>query len=306
MSRRSLLFVCCALLGLAPGCAKHSAEMSSPPTADYDGGGYGGSGGDAATAAAPAPSGSVVYDFGDDDMPELVKKDGAVSPVMPTEANAAPARTAPVGKQEPRRELAPETGKLAEPGDDKTKPADPEPQKFARQIIYTAEMQLSVYKLDDAMQRAEELTLAVGGYVQNMSQGYYVLRIPAPALRGVMEDLAKLGVVEARTLQARDVSEEYVDLTTRIRVLRETQGQLLALLKQARNVEEALKVRASLDAITMELEQAMGRLRLLESLIGFSTLTVRMSQRGPQNAIPSSNDPFPWVDDLGVESTEWN
>ena len=56
----------------------------------------------------------------------------------------------------------------------------------------------------------------------------------------------------------------------------------------------------------MELEQAMGRLRLLESLIGFSTLTVRMSLRGPQNAVPSSNDPFPWVDVLGVEATEWN
>jgi hypothetical protein len=121
-----------------------------------------------------------------------------------------------------------------------------------------------------------------------------------------MDELGRLGVVEARSLQARDVSEEYVDLTTRIRVLRETQQQLLDLLRTARNVEEALKVRASLDAITMELEQAMGRLRLLESLIGFSTLTVRMSLRGPQNAVPSSNDPFPWVDNLGVEATEWN
>lgn len=309
MSRRSLLLVCCALLGLAPGCAKRSyAESSAPPSPDYDGG----SGGDTAMAgAAPAPSGGMaVYDFAEDEAPQLSKKDyREVDPdggVMPTGANAAPARPAPVARPEPKGELAPDKGKLAEPGDGKAKPADPEPQKFARQIIYTAEMQLSVYKLDDAMQRAEELTLAVGGYVQNMSQGYYVLRIPAPALRGVMEDLARLGVVEARMLQARDVSEEYVDLTTRIRVLRETQAQLLALLKQARNVEEALKVRASLDAITMELEQAMGRLRLLESLIGFSTLTVRMSQRGPQNAIPSSNDPFPWVDDLGVESTEWN
>jgi hypothetical protein len=121
-----------------------------------------------------------------------------------------------------------------------------------------------------------------------------------------MDELGKLGVVESRSLQAQDVTQEYVDLTTRIRVLRETQTQLIALLKQARNVEEALQVRRSLDAITMELEQAMGRLRMLENLIGFSTLTLRLSERGPQNAIPSSNDPFPWVDTLGVEATEWN
>jgi hypothetical protein len=229
--------------------------------------------------------------------------------MAPTSVQAAPARSAPTGGV-----AADTTGKLAEP-----KPVTPESREgkgttaqeddrkaYARQIIYTAEMQISVYKLDDAMQRAEELTLAAGGYVQNLSQGFYILRIPAPALRGVMDDLARLGVVEARTLQASDVTEQYVDLTTRIKVLRETQAQLLSLLKQARNVEEALKVRASVDAVTMELEQAMGRLRMLESLIGFSTLTVRMSQRGPQNTVPSSNDPFPWVDGLGVEATEWN
>lgn len=306
MSRSPLILACCALLGLAPGCAKRSYETAAmAPPADYGGSG----GGDAAPAPAEAPSGSSAYSFADDEMPTMEKdaRGGADAPVPvgPTAMNAAPAR-APASRPEPRPELAPDKPKPAEAGEGKEK-ADEDPKKqFARQIIYTAELQLSVYKLDDAMQKAEELTLAVGGYVQNMSQGYYVLRIPAPALRGVMEDLARLGVVEARTLQARDVSEEYVDLTTRIRVLRETQQQLIALLKQARNVEEALKVRASLDAITMELEQAMGRLRLLESLIGFSTLTVRMSQRGPQNAIPSSNDPFPWVDDLGVESTEWN
>ncbi len=294
MSRSSLL-LCCALLGLAPGCSKKASYESS--AAPESGGGSGGASYDAVAseARAPAPM-EASYDDA-----EYAKKDSADGDT-PVTVQAAPARPATP------------TGKIAEP---LPKPADakegqgaaekePDKKQYARQIIYTAEMQISVYKLDDAMARAEELTLAVGGYIQNLSQGYYVLRIPAPALRGVMDDLARLGVVEARTLQASDVTEQYVDLTTRIKVLRETQAQLLALLKQARNVEEALKVRQSVDAVTMELEQAMGRLRMLESLIGFSTLTVRMSQRGPQNTVPSSNDPFPWVDGLGVEATEWN
>ncbi|MBL8970884.1 MAG: DUF4349 domain-containing protein, partial [Myxococcales bacterium] len=242
-----------------------------------------------------------------DDAPSMAK-DESYNRSEPTSVTAAPARPSggPTGGTTPPTSIPEPKPRPSEARDGEAKPDDDPKKQFARQIIYTAELQLSVYKLEDAMQRAEQLTLSVGGYVQNMSQGYYVLRIPAPALRGVMDELAHLGVVEARTLQARDVSEEYVDLTTRIRVLRETQQQLLVLLKQARNVDEALKVRESVDRITMELEQAMGRLRLLESLIGFSTLTVRMSQRGPQNTIPSSNDPFPWVDGLGVEATEWN
>jgi hypothetical protein len=298
MSRMPKLLLYCALLGLAPGCAyaPKSMEAASAP-------------GDGATMdAAPAPmEPSADMGGGDFARGEASFKDSD-DEEAPTSVNAAPARppaTTPSGGLE---------GKLAEPrpkptetreGQGASESEDPKKQ-YARQIVYTAEMQISVYKLDDAMQRAEELTLAAGGYVQNLAQGYYVLRIPAAALRGVMDDLARLGVVEQRTLQARDVTEEYVDLTTRIRVLRETQAQLLTLLKQARNVDETLKVRESLDQITMQLEQAMGRLRMLETLIGFSTLTVRMSQRGPQNTIPSSNDPFPWVDGLGVEATEWN
>lgn len=288
MSRLSLL-LCCALLGLTPGCSKRASSESSAP--ESPGMARGASYNVAVSESAAPAAMEESYDDAD-----FAKKDsGSDAPVT---VQAAPARPAGTVEPTPKPADVKEGQGAAE--------KEPDKKQYARQIIYTAEMQLSVYKLDDAMLRAEELTLAVGGYIQNLSQGYYVLRIPAPALRGVMDDLARLGVVEARTLQASDVTEQYVDLTTRIKVLRETQAQLLALLKQARNVEEALKVRQSVDAVTMELEQAMGRLRMLESLIGFSTLTVRMSQRGPQNTVPSSNDPFPWVDGLGVEATEWN
>ncbi|WAS92669.1 DUF4349 domain-containing protein [Nannocystis punicea] len=289
------------------GCASSAREAAapSPPMEESWGGGGGAMAGGEMAPEMPSPM--VAGDgrraeYESDDFDQGASKAEAAPPA--TSLGAPP----PVKREssgptrpEPRPTNTP-TATSGE-GDDKGK----EPQKqFARQIIYTADMAISCFKLDDAMQRTEALTLESGGYVQTMSQGYLVLRIPAAQLRRVMEELGKLGVVESRNLQAQDVTQEYVDLTTRIRVLRETQSQLIALLKQARNVEEALEVRRSLDAITMELEQAMGRLRLLENQIGFSTLTVRLSERGPQNAVPSSNDPFPWVDTLGVEATEWN
>ena len=42
----------------------------------------------------------------------------------------------------------------------------------------------------------------------------------------------------------------------------------------------------------------------LQQLPG-TTLTVTLIERGPQDNIPTSNDPFRWVDSLGVEATEW-
>lgn len=180
--------------------------------------------------------------------------------------------------------------------------ADPHP---GRHIIYTATMQISVFNLEDAMARAEAMPGKYGGYVQNMSGAYFVMRIPSGKLRTAMDEIAGLGVVDNRTLDAQDVTEEFLDIETRIAVLEGTHKQMLELLTKARTVEEALHVRQALDQITMELEVLKGRLRRLESLTEFSTLTLNLLERGPHTGMPSSNDPFPWVDQLGVEATEW-
>lgn len=299
MQRLRLLFA--AALVLAAGCM-YAPKRSMSPESAAD---YGGSGGDAPAAAPAEPQGYPAYQDAYGAEEAMAEPAPAPAPGGSTTFGApAPARPAPSPTTTVRAE--PKDAKPGAGGDDKAEPGKDPQKQFARQIIYTAEMVISCFKLDVAMQRAEALTLEAGGYIQTMSQGYFVLRIPAAQLRRVMDELAKLGVVESRSLQAQDVTQEYVDLQTRIRVLRETQTQLIALLKQARNVEEALNVRRSLDAITMELEQALGRLRMLENQIGFSTLTLRLSERGPQNTVPSRNDPFPWVDNLGVEATEWN
>jgi hypothetical protein len=299
----------CLALAVAPGCMKKAGESAAPSYA----------GGDMAMEEASA--GSVLYDFDEDYAEADVVSDGAgemappPAPAMEPEPEMSRSASGVKAKKMDDRGIAPggskpspRGGKNTAGSDPKAEPADDSkpPEKATRQIIYTAEMRLSVFKVKEVMAEIEALTLEVDGYVQQMRDGYYVLRIPAANLRDVMDGVSGLGMVTQRSLQARDVTEEYVDLTTRIRVLRDTQNQLLELLKRAKTVEEALHVRQALDKVTMELEQALGRLRMLENLIGFSTLTVYVDERGPQNDIPSSNDPFPWVDSLGVEATEWN
>src|SRR5690606_7238528 len=161
-----------------------------------------------------------------------------------------------------------------------------------RQIIYVAGMQISVYNPESAMKLVEALPDRFGGWIHMRNQSQVVLRLPADRLKPAMAELATFGVVEARTLQAQDVTAEYVDLESRIKVLRETQTQLLDLLGKAKTVEEALHVRRALDQVTMELEVALGRMRQLSDLIAYSTLTVPLVDRGPQDHMPTSNDPF--------------
>jgi hypothetical protein len=175
----------------------------------------------------------------------------------------------------------------------------------ARQMIYTADLQVAVYELDAAIEFAESLPVRYGGWIESRYDYQITLRLPAERLFEAIEQLGALGLVLGKTLRADDVTDEFTDLESRILVLEQLVEQLELLLAKAKTVEEALKIRIELDRIRIELEAARVRMRQLSELIDFSTLTLYLSQRGAIDALPASNDPFPWVDDLGVETTEY-
>ncbi len=181
----------------------------------------------------------------------------------------------------------------------------PLPKEYARQVVYSGTMTVSVYELEQSKDSVETFVTEAGGYVQRMAEDSMVLRIPAAEFRTVADSIGKLGRLDEESYEALDVTEDYYDLETRIAVLEKTQTQLMALLGQARSVKDALEVRAALDEVTLELESALGRQRVLASQVRFSALSLTLGQRAPRSAKPPTNDPFPWVDDIGVEGTAW-
>lgn len=267
-----------------------------------DGGGYGyddygyGSGGEAEEQYRV--DGANVSESRGTARRELSRDQLDEAPAPPAPPSADPsAQTAPVPTpSEPRPDVT----------RDASVPVDvPKPIASKRQIIYTATMQVSVYDLAHSIEQAEALPDRLGGWLHQRIDNQLVLRIPAEHLREAMDIIAELGVVDYRLLEALDVTAEYTDLESRIRVMTEMQAQLARLLQQAKTVEQALEIRRALDEITMELELARARMRELSKSIAFSTLVVQFVARGPDVAIPSSNDPFPWVVELGVEATEY-
>jgi chemotaxis protein histidine kinase CheA len=296
------------LLALCLGCNKKASgtmAMSEAPYDEYDNaGGYGSGGGDG------------MYDFEDDSVEgEILSPEGASLSSRgrssrgamfdsreefksKDEAPPAPPKSSPDPSPEPN---------ASPPEPVVQDPPDNVPTKAAakRQVIYTANMQVSVYDVEHAMVLVEGLPDRYGGWLHQRSGDQIVLRIPAEHLKAAMDMIAELGVVDMRTLQAFDVTAEYTDLESRIRVLVEMQTQLELLLAKAKDVEQALEIRRALGQITMELELARARMRELSKSIAFSTLIVRIVARGPLVDLPSSNDPFPWVLELGVEATEY-
>jgi hypothetical protein len=75
---------------------------------------------------------------------------------------------------------------------------------------------------------------------------------------------------------ASDVTEDYSDLTARLRNLEATETQLLTFLTQARNVGEVLQVQDRLNNVRNEIERTKGRMNLLDKLSDLSTITVNL------------------------------
>ncbi len=171
-------------------------------------------------------------------------------------------------------------------------PADQ--QALARLVVKTADLSLQVEKVSDAEASVRALATRLGGYVvkvetsgtdENLTSRI-TFRVPAQrfedALSGA-EGLAKK--VLGRTVGGEDVTEEYVDLDSRVRNLEATRDRLLTFLDKATKVEDAIAVNNSLNDIQGQIEQAKGRIQYLKQSSALSTISVALSPVPPPTPI---------------------
>lgn len=303
----ALRLLVCTLPLLFAGCRKAGG-----------GDGYGGYGASVAPGYGGDDGGDYESEeaYGEYDYDRVAESAPEPAPAMEMSRDAPMAkRSISFGANKSREKSADSsiTQTTATPTEAKTEPLDVEPPELdgatavtnKRQIIYTASMQVSVYDVTHAIEVVENLPSRFGGWLHQRVDNQVVLRVPAARLKEVMAVVAELGVVDYRLLEALDVTAEYTDLESRIRVLEQMQAHLEALLVKAVSVEQALEIRRALDEITLELESARAQMREMAKSIAFSTLVLRLVERGPTNELPTRNDPFPWVDQLGVEATDY-
>jgi hypothetical protein len=202
-------------------------------------------------------------------------------------ATSSPAAPAPPVSQSAPAE-APARSSLDGSAAGGNAPAAGEPaqaQQFNRLVIKTADISLQVESVREAEAAVRAKVQALGGYVvraeNSGSDGnltaQITFRVPVQrfdeALAGV-QGLAKK--VLSRTVSGDDVTEQFVDLQSRLRNLEATRDRLLTFLEKAATVEEALKVNESLSQVQGEVEQVRGRMEYLKQSAALSTVTVAL------------------------------
>lgn len=157
-----------------------------------------------------------------------------------------------------------------------------------RKIIRNAELTIESQNPEESFRKVASLAESKGGFVVTSEaiqpEGAaeparmtvsVLVRVPAAQFDSTVEEIRKAGdrvLQDKRTGQ--DVTEEYIDLQARLQAKKALEAQFLEIMKQAREVSEALEVQRQLAEVRAEIEQVEGRKRFLESQSNLSTIKV--------------------------------
>ena len=178
------------------------------------------------------------------------------------------------------------------------------PSPTTPMLIRTGSLRLRVDNVVKAHDEVARLAEEAGGYVATSTVSSetgptfasVTIRVPAKGLDSIVEEIVALGKLLNKEITTQEVTEEYVDLTSRRRNLEREEEQLIALLKRAGKVSDLLQVEQVLGRIRGEIEQIAGRMRFLENRVAYSTLSVNLE--GPERE-PTAGGPAWAASDVG-------
>ena len=150
---------------------------------------------------------------------------------------------------------------------------------------------------DPASKIVEIVTLAesMGGWVvssnsfittnrigEEVANGTVAIRVPAERLNEALERI-KSGVLEVNTesITGQDVTQDYVDTSSRLQNLQATEQQLQRIMETAETVEDVLAVQRELTSVRGEIEIAQGRINFFDEAAAFSSIQVNVRPEPP-------------------------
>lgn len=160
--------------------------------------------------------------------------------------------------------------------------------EVGRKLIKEGAMSFQCENVEKTKVEVDKICKQLGAYSSSEGQDRYgdnlnyrhTIRVPAERFDTLVQELEKLAIkVESKDINTRDVTEEFIDVETRLKTKKELESRYLEILKQARSVEEVLSVEREIGNVRSEIESMEGRLNYLKNRVSFSTLNVNYYQQ---------------------------
>ncbi len=167
-----------------------------------------------------------------------------------------------------------------------------------RRIIKTGQLRMQVENVEENTETVKTLVEQYNGYIssQNLTntsyeiQHNFIIRVPFDQFEPLMDALAAEAIyVKQRSVNAQDVTEEFVDIETRLKTKKAVRDRYVEILRtKAKTVEEILKAEEAIRVVQEEIEAREGRLNYLKDQTALSTINLNVYQRVEYQPEPST------------------
>ncbi|WP_031480401.1 DUF4349 domain-containing protein [Streptomyces bicolor] len=209
------------------------------------------------------------------------------------DSKAAAGEAAQADSQAGAKEGAPDSGS----GADKASAA---PKVTTSHIIRTASLTVQVKDVPKALDEARTTTEDAGGYIGNETttrdeEGHehtrVVLRVPVDRYAEVLTELEGAGKLIERSAKAQDVTDQVVDVESRIKSQRASVARIRELMDQATKLSDVVTLEGELSSRQADLESLLAQQSSLKDRTSLATITLTLSETPVKKAAAKDDDP---------------
>lgn len=162
-----------------------------------------------------------------------------------------------------------------------------------RKVMYQANVDIKVRNLEKAKEQMDTYVRNKKGYLVDSSRSRegkeitsrITYRIPRDSFDGFLDYLKQVAKeIPSQNISGQDVTEEYVDLESRLKAKKSVEKRLFALMKEAKSTKDLLQVSEQLAQVQEQIEQMKGRKNYLDHRTLYSTVTIQATQESLLNS----------------------
>ncbi|WP_160148728.1 DUF4349 domain-containing protein [Amycolatopsis alkalitolerans] len=184
------------------------------------------------------------------------------------------------------RAAAPAQGGVAQP--EHQSQANGQPRQLAR----SARLAMTATDIRAVTAEARQIAVAAGGYSgserTDVGSANIALAVPDKTLDDVIGQLSRLGQVTSTEQTAQDLTEQVMDLDSRLETARRSVDRIRALLDRAASLSDITTIESQLTTRESDLESLEARQRTLTTSVAMATITLTITPAAPLPAVTAA------------------